>query len=102
MSLTAIADTVVIDPTKVGIEENELANVLVYPNPATDLVNISGLEGRGTITVFNAVGQETMTVLFNNSDRMKLNLSDLVTGVYFVQIRTEKGIVTHKLRLIQS
>ena len=102
VSLTSIPDTVVIDPMKVGIEENALANVLIYPNPATDILNISGLEGSGTIAVFNAVGQETMAIPFNNSERMKLNLSELVSGVYFVQISTEKGIVTHKLRLIQS
>ena len=100
--LTSIPDTVIIDPTRVEIEENALATVLIYPNPATDVLNISGLEGAGTITVFNTFGQETMTVPFNNSERMKLNLSELVSGVYFVQIRTEKGIITHKLRLIQS
>ena len=102
VELAAIPDTVIIDPTKVGIEENALANVLIYPNPATDILNISGLEGTGSIMVFNAVGQEMMIVPFNNSERMKLNLSELVSGVYFVQIRMENGIVTHKLRLIQS
>jgi hypothetical protein len=102
VELTAIPDTVIIDPTKVGIEENAPSNVLVYPNPATDILNISGLNGTGSIMVFNAVGQEMMTVPFNNSERMKLNLSELVSGVYFIQIRTENGIVTHKLRLIQS
>nr|MBP9152606.1 T9SS type A sorting domain-containing protein [Flavobacteriales bacterium] len=102
VELSAIGDTVVIDPTKVGIDEVGLENVLIYPNPTTDVLNITGLEGSGTISIFNAVGQVMMTVPFNNSDRMKLNLSELVSGMYLVQIRTEKGVVTHKLRLIQS
>jgi hypothetical protein len=102
VELTAIGDTVVIDPSKVGIDEAALANVSIYPNPATDVLNIAGLEGAGTISIYNAVGQEMMAVPFNNSDRMKLNLSDWVSGVYLVQIRTEKGVVMHKLRLIQS
>ncbi|MCF8464541.1 MAG: T9SS type A sorting domain-containing protein [Flavobacteriales bacterium] len=102
VELTAIGDTVVIDPNKVGIDEAALDNVSVYPNPTTDVLNISGLEGTGTISIYNAVGQEAMTVPFSNSDRMKLNLSELVSGVYLVKIRSEKGVVTHKLRLIQS
>jgi len=102
VELTVIGDTVVIDPNKVGIDEVGLENVLIYPNPATDVLNITGLIGTGTITILNAMGQETLAVPFQNTDRKVLDLSDLVSGVYLVQVRSENGIITRKLRLIQS
>lgn len=102
VELSTIADTVIIDPSKVGIEENDIENVLMYPNPTTDVLNITGLKGSGTISVLNTMGQETLVVSFQNSGRMVLDLSELVSGVYLVRIKSENGIVTQKLRLIQS
>ncbi|MCF8465685.1 MAG: T9SS type A sorting domain-containing protein [Flavobacteriales bacterium] len=76
--------------------------VSFYPNPATDVLNITGLAGNGMVSVLNTIGQELLTVPFQNSDRMILNLSELTSGVYLVQIRTENGITTRKVRLIRS
>lgn len=102
VALSVRPDTVVIDPNKVGIEEGQLRNVLIYPNPATSVVNISGLTGNGVASVLNTMGQEVMATTFRYLDRMALNLSQLADGVYLIQIRTESGITTRKLRLIRS
>lgn len=102
VELSSIPDTVVIDPNKVGIDERGLENILIYPNPATDVLNITGLVGSGTVSVLNTMGQEALAVVFQNSDRIVLNLSELTSGVYLVQIRTANSISTRKLRLIRS
>ena len=101
IELTAIGDTVIIDPNKVGINEIGLENVLLYPNPASDVVNLSGLQGSGTVTILNAMGQAVMAEPFQNSDRMALDLSKLDSGVYLVQIRSENSMIAQKLRLIR-
>ncbi len=69
----------------------------VYPNPARGTISIKFKEyvaEIGSIGVYNSIGQEvysTTTVLF---DTMKVDLPDIVPGVYWVKVggQTEKFI----------
>ncbi len=53
----------------------------VYPNPTNGIVNISIVEGINTITVTNVNGQVLKTFPAQNA----IDISDLVSGVYFLQ-----------------
>lgn len=75
-----------------GIAKNELANFKIYPNPATDIVNISG--DNGSYTVYNISGKAVMA-FENNNSTTSINVSSLEAGVYF--IRNSKSANTEKL-----
>lgn len=62
----------------VGIEENEGQQCRVYPNPAKDRFTV---EGTGTMTVTNAMGQEIMTKEIDGQETVTLP-----KGMYFVQL----------------
>lgn len=72
----------------------------VYPNPSTGMVqvNLSGLEGQLDAQVFDLSGQ-LVKGLNLTTGTTAVDLSDLNTGVYFIQIENTKGTFVQKLVL---
>ncbi|MCF8301704.1 MAG: T9SS type A sorting domain-containing protein [Bacteroidales bacterium] len=85
----------------VGIDENPLNDELsVYPNPAgKQLTLIAGNIGDAElVTLYNLQGQ--MVRAFENvslNKPLRINISGLDQGVYFLEISTTKGKVTRKI-----
>lgn len=81
----------------VGIGENPLHQAIsVYPNPATNMLHITAQNGMTNVRIMNHLGQ---LVLSRNTEAttFTLNVSDLTTGVYFIEITTDQGTITEKL-----
>jgi hypothetical protein len=85
----------------VGIkEDNHLESVKIYPNPSTGKLTIEGLGSENRykdIVVTNIMGQQIMNVLQVNSNSLTLDLSDYVSGAYFISIKTETSSVVKKI-----
>jgi PKD repeat protein len=78
-----------------GIEGMYFNDLKVYPNPAHDFVNISGIEGSAEVSITNNVGKEVFVrelIL-----PTKVNLFDQPEGVYFMKIKTDKATTVEKL-----
>ena len=66
-----------------GIEESQ-NGLVIYPNPAYDVLNINGI-GEGNYSIFNILGE----VIYNNvvnQDKITIDISSLQSGKYFVQV----------------
>lgn len=76
-------------------------NVLVYPNPTSSLVNIEFLEeviGGVGLTLTNLQGKVLQLQEFDAAyGKFQLDVSDLPTGLYLLQLNTEAGIFVKKL-----
>lgn len=73
-----------------NLSTNETANkkeINIYPNPVSDILNISGLSEENDFEIYNAIGQKVISGKI--SDR-KVDVSQLLKGVYFIQIN-DKG-----------
>jgi hypothetical protein len=88
-----------VEGLKAGVTAvNDLSNEFtanLYPNPATDVVNINTNFVISNIKVINYVGQ----VIFENNpeqEDFQINTSNLVSGMYFVQIESNEGYVITK------
>jgi len=79
-----------------GIEENELCSISIYPNPATNLVNIESEDIINSIQIINYTGQLIYTQ-HTSGNTVQVNTNDFPSGVYFVNINTSEGITTQKL-----
>jgi len=79
----------VIKASSVSINE-----ILIYPNPATDLINISSANEIQNISIFNYVGQ----TIYNGTDK-KINTSNFEAGIYLIKIETKEGIETQKITI---
>ncbi|MFM7896195.1 MAG: endonuclease [Flavobacterium sp.] len=72
--------------------ENKVA---VYPNPASDYLIVSGLDGASKVEIYTITGQLVQTESFENETRMKL---DLNTGMYLVKVTN--GVQTSTKKII--
>ena len=78
-----------------AINENDVINMVVYPNPVKDNLNISA-ENMRRITINNVLGQ----VVYDNTvntDNMVINMSQYEAGIYMVRIVTDNGIAVKRI-----
>ena len=65
-------------------------NIMVYPNPASYTMTISGLpEGKYTYRILNTQGQLVRSNALQNEDI--IDVSDLPSGMYFIELINEDG-----------
>ena len=69
-----------------GIEENATLNISLFPNPATDILNITSSETISEIEIVNTLGQVVYRAEVN-ADNAVCDVEGLVNGVYVVRIR---------------
>ena len=82
----------------VGVNENEANDyVMVYPNPATDYLRISNINGTiSHIRLTNTIGQIVVDQTVNTPN-VKVDVSQLPNGVYMATIDTDKGVAVQKI-----
>lgn len=74
----------------------ELRNLVVYPNPVTDMLTVSNEKAISRITLTNLVGQTVMDKA-GEGNEMKINLSQLQQGNYILKVFTERGTAALKI-----
>ena len=83
--------------TTVGINDYELNNVVVYPNPTNGTLQIQHSEFLiQNVEVYDAYGK-MLHVVNVNDNSATIDLSDYASGTYFVKIVTENGVVTKRV-----
>ena len=81
--------------SNVSVDENPLANVKLYPNPASGQMTIEA-DNLTSVRVYNPIGQFVMEVAANDGSAV-LDLSDLQSGIYMVKVCTPTGTVMRKV-----
>ncbi|MCK9339056.1 MAG: DUF2436 domain-containing protein [Bacteroidales bacterium] len=80
---------------------NEYANAVscnVYPNPASDVLNIQVSEDMTRIELVSAIGQKVMSQQVNGL-QTTINVNDYVNGIYFLTIYTQNGKISKKITI---
>lgn len=81
----------------VGVNENGQKEVVsVYPNPASDYLQIGSTGEITNVRIINTIGQ----VVYNQNvglNKVRVSTDMLPNGVYFVNIETVNGITTQKV-----
>ena len=81
-----------------GFKNNTKLNYKVYPNPSSGILNIDFDDeiNEVKITIFNALGQVIKSEIPSKSSQT-LNLSELVNGIYFVEIKQNNSKQINKI-----
>lgn len=81
---------------------NDLANpkdgIQIYPNPVSDILNVTKVSDKATFKIYSAAGQ---LVNSGNINSGKINVSELVKGGYVITIE-EKGKDLFKSKFIKK
>lgn len=84
--------------SNIGIEEADLADLNMLPNPTDGSVTIqTGDANIENIVVMDAGGKVVYTLSSPNSNSVSINLDFLSAGVYFIRTQTAKSSRTEKL-----
>lgn len=73
------------------IMSRELLNMAVYPNPATDILNIEAKEDILRIWVYSLSGTQKFYQKTRPVNSAKLNLDKLSPGFYFLKVELENN-----------
>lgn len=80
------------------ITENAGDDIRLYPNPATEQITISGLNGNYELRIFDMQGR---MVTYSQNEHI-VNVGNLVEGVYMVDVRDEFGEIVYGTKLIKQ
>ncbi len=70
----------------VGLTEERLAEVAIYPNPTNGILNLEHLPKEGHVTLYNLSGKLLLHQSFKE-DNAQLDLSSLPKGVYLLELQ---------------
>ena len=79
----------------VGIEEFSRQDVILYPNPAKDLIHLSSSTPIQQVEIYNATGEQLWCENTDSED-VSLQVAHLTAGIYIVRIMAEEQIITQK------
>ncbi len=79
------------DPTRVAENQYETESLKIYPVPASSIVTIE-TEGMQTINIYNMMGQLVKSVSANGVSEVRLDVSEWVSSVYFIEGADDNGI----------
>lgn len=84
-----------------GIEENHVSSpkvdIVIFPNPLVDELNISAGEIMENIKVYDLSGKLMAQVSNHNASTITIPASAWARGIYSVVIKTDKGSQTYKV-----
>jgi len=81
--ITLNSDMTLVAFFATGVDENELANLKVYPNPAKESIRILGIEANSSVEIYNSLG-ELVKVVSAGPDQ-EIGVRDLASGLYLVR-----------------
>jgi Leucine-rich repeat (LRR) protein len=80
--------------SSVGInEKTNISSLSIYPNPVNSQLTIDFEAEIVSITILNVMGKTVKTFVSSSNT---IDVSDLTKGIYFLQIETDKALVSTK------
>lgn len=91
---------VVVTASNLSTSETAVANngIQIYPNPATDFLNVTKVSDKATYKIYSAAGQ---LVGNGNISNGKINVSSLIKGAYVISIE-DKGKESFNSKFIKK
>ena len=86
---------ILVDQT--GIEELIEQGVMIYPNPASNAVNIEWSSDIDFVEITDSRGRLLKKVEIFNQKKLLLDITEFAKGVYFIHLESEQGRVVYDI-----
>jgi len=82
-----------------GLDKNLAAKLAVYPNPTSSFINISNGENilLNDVQITDINGRTVKSLKLNGVSETQINVSELSSGVYMMNISSDMGTTTKKI-----
>lgn len=77
-----------------GVENQNLENISLYPNPASSVINLKNA-GNSDIIVYDVLGKLVLSAIDISMDQ-EINVSKFETGTYFIKIMKDNNVTTKR------
>lgn len=95
--ISGVTWNLVVASNTLSVNELTLANSInLSPNPTCNEVSLVSYNNLGSVSVLNSLGQTVLTQDAFNSVATKINVNSLSSGIYFIRVSNNYGIVTKK------
>jgi len=74
----------------------EAAQIILYPNPVSNILNIRAEESVDAYEVYNIYGK-LLQHANSAGQKIQIDLGTYATGVYFIKLKTASGVATKKV-----
>ncbi len=74
------------------VKISDSKNILVYPNPTSDIVNIKTTENIISVNIYNTEGKVVKT-----TSKHQIQISDLPSSIYFIEVKTKNNLYRKKI-----
>lgn len=88
------------DSVFVGINDHSNTNLTIYPNPANHEITItdaSNLNKDYTVSIYSITGEFVKQYLCRYQPQVVIDLSNMDSGIYLINLQTDSGIEVQKL-----
>jgi len=79
-----------------GIENYDASMFQVFPNPATDIINVITPVEMKSISVLNSAGQVVIDKVLNTQN-FQLDVSQFESGIYYIKLETDVNSILKKV-----
>ena len=79
----------------IRLTNNAKEQITIFPNPAKNIITVSGLKSQGEIKLITSEGKNIFMQKVTNQSQ-KIDISTLSKGVYFLEYITDKEIFRNK------
>ena len=92
------SDSLAVEILFVGIDENHENTILVFPNPASNVLNVVLPESFQDvkISLYDIAGRQIITQE-HSMHKVELDLSGTTSGVYILRLQKGKTVLTHRV-----
>ncbi|MEM5565313.1 aryl-sulfate sulfotransferase [Psychroserpens sp. AS72] len=81
------------DCENLSVTDEDFVNLNIYPNPASNYININSREAIDKIELYSILGQKVIEVKHNST----IDISAFKTGIYFVKIYAGDRTISKKI-----
>ena len=84
-----------------NVHDIALSNISLYPNPASNFIDVAGVPENSRLKLINSLGQEIQLLSLNDSNNIRIDLSGLQSGIYYLQINSSNEVKIEKIILMK-
>jgi hypothetical protein len=88
-----------LSPPNLGVQENGINNLPVYPNPANSILTIQNPSAEKTKLALYTIAGELINVFEMENSGIQIDVSSLATGMYFLIAETTQGKTIAKIQV---
>jgi uncharacterized repeat protein (TIGR01451 family) len=94
---TNTTSTTVKNPTGLFDVAGNMSMLSIYPNPSNDYISIQyNLPEKPQVEIFTMQGKSVFRTKADSNSSIKIDVSGFPSGLYFVKVKSEKGILVEK------